>query len=357
MAGHTIRLFAEANQVVRTPLDEIHEKPLFWWRGSDVRIELGLFDNGVALTQADVGTIIVEVKALDSLPVDPSLMRKEYGPGDCDATYTAESWSNGAKQLVVAEFTAAEAALVAGSYRLIVRHEDATGKKITFISGVIKVEEDFSESASITSPPAPSNEYYSKNESDGRYSTFAFLLANHFTQTQVNSLIQALDDDTYSQSEVDTAITNAINAAAVGKEDVWRYSTPVSVATTTGSGNFDLTTLTEWAAPVDTANMAIVRAKAVYSTARANGGTASNVYGTKVVAGGITVADATFTKASETQDSDDSAVIIDSAEMIVPITGTDLAYDLTSVSPASDSPMAQDEVKLEIIGFVKTNLI
>ncbi|MDB6078759.1 MAG: hydrolase family protein [Akkermansiaceae bacterium] len=169
MARKIVRLLGESQNTSRTVRDTNTAERPFWWAGSDLSIQLAISDHGAFVLAAQIATLIVEVKALDAGPLTASLMRKTYGAADCDASFTAADWPSSLKQLVTASFTAAEAALPPGSYRLIVRAEDGSGLKNTYLSTEIAVVEDYSESESIIAPPTPPVEYYTKPESDARY--------------------------------------------------------------------------------------------------------------------------------------------------------------------------------------------
>lgn len=119
----TIRLLADSKNQSRTLTDARTQERLFWWRGSDLRIEIALADAGKFLPSSAVGTITVEIKEINSLPSDPALARRVYGSADCDSTFTAADWRGGVKSLIAANFDAADIALDPGEYRLIIRHE------------------------------------------------------------------------------------------------------------------------------------------------------------------------------------------------------------------------------------------
>lgn len=166
---HRVRFLAESKLPLRNITDALTGQRIFWWRGSDVRFEIAVTDNGQHLLAGDIGTLIVEVKNLTAGPSDAAVMRKEFGEADCDATFTAADWNGGVKALLFADFTDAEAALAPGHYRIIVRHEDPAGLKNTYCSSEIEVIEDHSESSSLAAPPTPGSEYWNKTEADGRF--------------------------------------------------------------------------------------------------------------------------------------------------------------------------------------------
>lgn len=159
---HTIRLLADSANPSKTQADVTTGRRPFWWRGSDVRFSVALVENGRFLVAADIGEIIVEVKRLGAQPAEDCLMRKTYVAGDCDGTFTGADWAAGDRQLLEAEFTFAEAALVPGSYLFIVRHVAASGIQNTFINTEVLVLEDGSDSSILAAPPAIPGEYWDR---------------------------------------------------------------------------------------------------------------------------------------------------------------------------------------------------
>ncbi len=189
---HRVRFLAESKLPLRNITDALTGQRIFWWRGSDVRFEIAVTDNGQHLLAGDIGTLIVEVKNLTAGPSDAAVMRKEFGEADCDATFTAADWNGGVKALLFADFTDAEAALAPGHYRIIVRHEDPAGLKNTYCSSEIEVIEDHSESSSLSAPPTPGSEYWNKTEADTRYARTSALAALDADVTAAETSIAAL---------------------------------------------------------------------------------------------------------------------------------------------------------------------
>ena len=139
MPSAAVRLLCDARNPSRSVRDAATDLAPFYWRGSSVAFQLALASLGAFLISTDVGTIIVEVKRLDALALDDALMRKEYVAADCDATFTPADWGTGTKALLTANFTVNEAAILPGTYRLIVRHVDADGDENTYLSTELRV--------------------------------------------------------------------------------------------------------------------------------------------------------------------------------------------------------------------------
>lgn len=211
MAAHYIRILGESKDSTESAPDVLTNNRAFWWRGNDLKIDLALTDNGVFLLRSDVTNITVVVKELDAASTDAPLMTKTLTQSDCDAAFTGASWSAGTSALVAAEWTDLEAALTAGEYFLIVEHEDASGKKNTYLKTKIEIKEDAHENASIPTPPTPVDEYYTKIESDGKYETIT-------------------DADTH---KADTANPHSVTATQVGlgnSDNTSDINKPVSTA-------------------------------------------------------------------------------------------------------------------------------
>jgi hypothetical protein len=185
MPSNRIRILCESKNASQIVKDALTAEFPFFWRGSDITFEIACADFGKHLIATGIGLLIIEVKALNAIPSDPALMRATLGAADCDSSFTAADWAGGAKALATVTFTAAAAALEPGTYRLIVRHEDPSGKRNTYISSQIRVIEDHSESESIAAPPIPPTEYYTKPE------TYALVLSS---QAATEIALSAFDD-------------------------------------------------------------------------------------------------------------------------------------------------------------------
>lgn len=150
---HPISIHAESKLPSTDVLDYITNRPPFYWRGSDVTLNLALTTNGTVLKKADVGTLIIEIKNLDGGPAAECLYRTTKTSTDCSAAFTQEAWKTRSKVLLTLSLPAADVAFIPGTYRIIVRHEKV-GKTDTFLSARLHVIEDSSESTDLAPPPA-----------------------------------------------------------------------------------------------------------------------------------------------------------------------------------------------------------
>lgn len=210
---HLIRALAESKSQ-ENALDANTNKPLFWWRGSDLEIQIALSRAGVFLLSADIGTVTVEVKKQDARPTQPALMRKVYGAADCDLSFVADDWQHGQKQLFTAIFTDEEAALDAGVYRLIVKHNAPNGAKDTFLSSLIRVVENHSGAASLVTPPPTDATYLDEAESDARYASNADIAD---LQNQIDNL---------DHTDVDLSVVGQVTITDTDGDSVTLPTTP-----------------------------------------------------------------------------------------------------------------------------------
>jgi hypothetical protein len=155
MPRHAVRLLCEARSQSRTTRDSATNEIPFYWRGGDVVFHLALTDNAQHLLAAGVGTITVQVKTLASTSADDPLLHKTFVAADCDSTFAAADWPGGSKQLLAAIFTEAEAAILPGTYRLIVTHEDGSGLEMVHASTELRVLDPQAGSEEIDAPPVP----------------------------------------------------------------------------------------------------------------------------------------------------------------------------------------------------------
>ena len=154
MSSHPIRVLCESKTFVDQTLDALTEKPLGFWRGDSLEIQIALTDYGKVLTAADVGVIKVGFKHLTDGPDDPLLQAKDYGSGDCDAAFDGSQWVSNSLQLLTASFTVDEVAFNAGDYRLVIIHTTSAQVVNTYLSTKIIVHEDFHDNSAVN-PPVP----------------------------------------------------------------------------------------------------------------------------------------------------------------------------------------------------------
>lgn len=152
MASHVVRVLAESKNCSSKVADQNTREGLFWWRGSDLNIELALAQNGAFLSGGEVGSIVVAVKE-EGAPADaPVRMAKTLTGADIFTDFTPQRWESGNSSLCVARFSREEAALEAGTYRLIVLHTGPDGCRNTYLNSEITVKEDQYENVTLLAP-------------------------------------------------------------------------------------------------------------------------------------------------------------------------------------------------------------
>lgn len=210
-----IRVLCDASTNTESGLDANTGKGLEFWRGNSVTFELGLKKrDGSFLLAADVGTVIVQVKEDGALDTDAAIMHDTFGTGDCDSGFTAASWDAGGK-LVTAPFTIAEAALDAGNYWLIVRHQDVSSNEITYCKFRLVVREDQAQTTNISPPTPPTGTPISQETADGRYLAIVTAVADYLTKADAAT--------TYADIQVETDLSThqiAINPHAITPQGI-----------------------------------------------------------------------------------------------------------------------------------------
>jgi hypothetical protein len=139
-------------------------RKIFFWRGSDLRLELALFHGGQLETMDDISAVGVEMRAMgpDDAPPDgslPPLVSQEIG--DIDGTVTLEEWTQGTGQQVVANFSHGETGVPAGDLWLVVWARTVDDQIVTYAAGRITAVESSlgapADGGGGGSEPAPGN--------------------------------------------------------------------------------------------------------------------------------------------------------------------------------------------------------
>lgn len=166
---HFVRLLCDSRDSSSIVTDALSRQLPFFWSGNAFNLQIALAVGSTFLTASDVTTIAIEIKPISADPTSAPLVRKVYAASDCNASFAGSQWDGGAESLLVAPFTAAEASLGRGRYRLIVIHTDSTGRETPHLSTALEVGEDYYAGPSTISPPTPAAQFYDRTESDTRY--------------------------------------------------------------------------------------------------------------------------------------------------------------------------------------------
>jgi hypothetical protein len=143
-----------------------------YWRGNDLRIELGVFAGEDVVDVSNFSYIALAVRALDNDGEAPSANAPILLSGKSsalNASVTRASWEAGEAQHAVFNFPAGATNMLPGDYWLSIwaNTNDDIAKVLTLGAGLIRVLEDGG--GIIGEPPEPISQYYSAAESDARF--------------------------------------------------------------------------------------------------------------------------------------------------------------------------------------------
>ncbi|MGH8020523.1 MAG: hypothetical protein ACREIA_20015 [Opitutaceae bacterium] len=174
------------------PADVLTSSTMQFWRGSGLRVELGLFERGVLEDVANLESIRLEIKNQVSgsapAPDAAALMAKEVT--SFDNTLASATWDDGTKQHAAIEFTAAETNITVPSggnlWMILIATTTDDEEPITLAAGTCKVYEDGWQSGGAA-PPAEDT-YYTAQQANARFVRRAYidnLFVGELTDEQV----------------------------------------------------------------------------------------------------------------------------------------------------------------------------
>lgn len=154
------------------PIDAIHNTLPQYWRGNDLRIELGIFSDNDVIDVSNLASVTFEIRALNNDGEAPAANMPILLSQKCsslDSLVTVESWNNGSKQHAIFNFSANETNLLPGAYWVSIwaLTTDDVAKILTLGAGLIHVLENGG--GISTTPPEPITKYYTAEESDNRF--------------------------------------------------------------------------------------------------------------------------------------------------------------------------------------------
>jgi hypothetical protein len=163
------------------PLDAIRGGIPRFWRGNDIRFEIGTFDGENILSVANYASISLAIRKMaddGSVPAasTPALMQKICS--DLDDTLSVESWNDGTKAHAAIVFSSTESNISCGDNWLSIwaTTADATPKIVTLCAGIIRVLEVGGGNAS--QPPDPVENYYTAELCDSKFVPFTAIDTN-----------------------------------------------------------------------------------------------------------------------------------------------------------------------------------
>ncbi|MDR2778739.1 MAG: hypothetical protein LBB16_00410 [Puniceicoccales bacterium] len=223
-----VRIKADTSSF-NNPIDAIRDEIPQFWRGNDIKFEIGIFNGENVWSVSNYASISLAIRKLtDDGKVPsasiPALMQKICT--SLDDTLTAVTWENGTKQHVVISFSSAESNIIAGDHWLSIWATtiDATPKIITLCAGIIRILEVGG--GNISMPPDPIKIYYTSNECDSRFIPLTAVDTNTNLGTS-NSMIPSqkavktyVDQCSLSGSGEVTSASNLGTGMAIFKEKV-----------------------------------------------------------------------------------------------------------------------------------------
>jgi hypothetical protein len=154
------------------PKDIIRDELPQFWRGNNLKFEIGVFDGDNLLSVSSYASITVAIrKMLDNgeIPSASHQALMQKSTYDLNDALTIETWKNGSSQHASIQFSAEESNILSGNHWLSIwaSTSDAAPKYITLCAGIIRVCED---GGGISSqPPEPLVVYYTARECDDTF--------------------------------------------------------------------------------------------------------------------------------------------------------------------------------------------
>jgi hypothetical protein len=166
-----VRIKADTSSF-NNPIDVLRGEIPQFWRGNDIRFEIGIFNGENIWSVSNYASISLAIRKLTDDGKVPSASTPALMQKICtsfDDTLTSETWENGTSQHAVILFSSAESNVVAGDHWLSIwaTTTDTTPKIITLCAGIVRILEVGG--GSLSTPPDPIKIYYTSNECDDRF--------------------------------------------------------------------------------------------------------------------------------------------------------------------------------------------
>ncbi|MDR1433084.1 MAG: hypothetical protein LBI61_01950 [Puniceicoccales bacterium] len=166
-----IRIKADTSNF-NNPIDAVRGGIPQFWRGNDLRFEIGIFSGENILSVENYASLSIAIRKMaddGNVPSAgvPALMQRVCT--EFDGTLSSESWDDGTKEHAAIAFSSSESNVACGDHWLSVwaTTDDATPKTITICAGIIRVLEVGGGDASV--PPDPIEVYYTADACDGKF--------------------------------------------------------------------------------------------------------------------------------------------------------------------------------------------
>ncbi|MDR2603616.1 MAG: hypothetical protein LBC11_03610, partial [Puniceicoccales bacterium] len=166
-----VRIKADTSSF-NNPIDVFRGEIPQFWRGNDIRFEIGIFNGENVWSVSNYASISLAIRKLTDDGKVPSASTPALMQKICtsfDDTLTSATWENGTKQHVVIPFSSDESNVVVGDHWLSIwaTTTDATPKIITLCAGIVRILEVGG--GNLSTPPDPIKIYYTSNECDNRF--------------------------------------------------------------------------------------------------------------------------------------------------------------------------------------------
>jgi hypothetical protein len=154
------------------PVDVLHGGIPQYWRGNDLRIELGIFAGNDLVDVSNFSRIVLAVRALNNDGEAPPAAAPILLSGECatlDASVTQANWEAGEAQHAAFNFSAEATNLPSDDYWMSIWAEmdGEIAKILTLGAGLIHVLENGG--GVSTEPPEPISQYYNAAESEAKF--------------------------------------------------------------------------------------------------------------------------------------------------------------------------------------------
>jgi hypothetical protein len=152
-----VRIKADTSSF-NSPIDVLRGELSQFWRGNDIRFEIGIFNGDDVLSVSNYASISLAIRKMTEdgkVPFagTPALMQKICT--SFDNTVIALTWQDGTKQHAVIPFSSEESNVISGDHWLLIWATtlDAEPKIVTLCAGIIRILEVGDGVSSI--PPDP----------------------------------------------------------------------------------------------------------------------------------------------------------------------------------------------------------
>ncbi|MDR0742321.1 MAG: hypothetical protein LBE98_02555 [Puniceicoccales bacterium] len=223
-----VRIKADTSSF-NNPIDVLRGEIPQFWRGNDIRFEIGVFNGEDIWSVSNYGSISLAIRKLTDDGKVPSASTPVLMQKICtsfDDTLTSATWENGTKQHAVILFSSAESNVVAGDHWLSIWAitSDTTPKIITLCAGIVCILEVGG--GNLSTPPDPIKIYYTSNECDDRFIQLVAINTNTNLGTS-DSMVPSqgavktyVDQHTTSGQGEATSASNLGTGTAVFKEKI-----------------------------------------------------------------------------------------------------------------------------------------